>query len=192
MSRALHRSSAPIVGAGAVEASPVLTRRRLVGAAAAAVPLAAGVVPADAHQQGATPAPGTPVASPAATLRIDVDALYAVSQQLVGGGELDRDAAEPLALLISGDPARVSGFEELAGIDDPSTKQALDAMSDDARTVVDDIVRYWYLGFFDGKPAPNRAEIFFGLPVWSAVPYVTQPTLCKGFGYWASEVEVSG
>jgi hypothetical protein len=170
-----------------------LTRRRLVGVAAgAAVPLAAGVVPASAHQQGATPAPGTPVASPAAELRIDVDALYAVSQRIVGGGELDRDAAEPLALLLSGDPARVSGFEELAGIDDPSSKKALDAMSDDARMVVDDIVRYWYLGFFEGKPAPNRAEMFFGLPVWSTVPYVVQPTVCKGFGYWASDVDVEG
>jgi hypothetical protein len=167
-----------------------LTRRHFVGAAAGAIsaPVAASSVAAQSEL--ATPERGTPVASPAAAISIDVDALYAISQQLVGGGNLDEASAGPLAKLISADQARTGGFEELSKLDKVASPSALKDISDDARQVVTNILEYWYLGQFDGQPVANRASMFFGLPVWATVPYVTQPTLCKSFGYWATEVAV--
>ena len=108
---------------------------------------------------------------------------------LVGSDALNEDTASTLAQLVGADPVRVSGFEALAAVNNPA---ALDSLPDDAKTVASDILQYWYLGQFDGQPVENRAAIFFGLPVWRTVPYSTQPTLCKAFGYWATEVPVVG
>ncbi len=163
-----------------------ITRRHLVGVASAA--MAVPVASVAAQQAGGTPEAGTPIASPAAAAAVDVETLLAVSTALVGSDALNEDAASALAQLIGADPARVSGFEALASASDPT---ALDDLPDDARTVANDILEYWYLGQFDGQPVENRAAIFFGLPVWQTVPYSTQPTLCKAFGYWATEVPTS-
>lgn len=164
---------------------PALTRRRFVGATASA--LAAS--PALAAAQ-ATPGPGTQDATPAATLKVDLDALYAVSQILVGTGNLNEDYTETLGLLLSADEARVEGFRELRGNANPTSEESLEAMSGNARTVVTDILSFWYLGHFDGQPVENRAEIVMGLPVWTTLPYFTQPALCKSFGYWAESFDV--
>lgn len=167
-----------------------LTRRRVVGAAAGAIAAPVVASAAAAQSELATPERGTPAASPVVAVAIDVGGLYALSQQLVGGGKLDETAVEPLAGLLSGDPARIAGFEELAKLDNAASASALTDISDNARQVVTDILQYWYLGQFDGQPVANRAAMFFGLPVWATLPYVTQPTLCKGFGYWATDVPV--
>ena len=168
-----------------------VTRRRFVGAAtgAFAAPALAGKIAAQ-EELNATPELGTPVASPAAVVSIDVDALHALSQTLVGGGELNQNAVEPLAQLIGGDEELVAGFEELVQFDDPASAEARERMSGSASATVSAILHYWYRGYFDGQPVENRADIFFGLPAWSAVPYFTQPTLCKGFGYWATDVQI--
>ena len=177
--------SSPRTPPGSAASEPRLNRRRLVGAASAA--LAMPMASATAQQAGGTPAAGTPIASPAASAAVDVETLLAVSTALVGSDTLSEDAAGALAQLIGSNPARVAGFETLAAADDPT---ALEALPDDAATVATDILTYWYLGQFDGQPVENRAAIFFGLPVWQTVPYATQPTLCKAFGYWATEVPV--
>ncbi len=168
-----------------------VTRRQFVSAATGvlAAPVLAGKVSAQ-EELNATPDLGTPVASPASVVSIDVDALHALSQTLVGGGELNRNAVEPLAQLIGGDDELVAGFEELVQSDDPASDEARERMSESAAATVSAILHYWYRGYFDGQPVENRADIFFGLPAWSAVPYFTQPTLCKGFGYWATDVEI--
>lgn len=80
-----------------------VSRRSFVGAASAAI--AAG--PAIAAAQS-TPELGTPVASPASMLNIDLDALVSLSEELVGGGTIDRGLWEPyLELLPDG---RVTAF----------------------------------------------------------------------------------
>lgn len=164
---------------------PALTRRRFVGAATGALAASPALVAAQA-----TPEQTQPEATPAASLEIDLDALYAVSQLLVGTGELNEDYTETLGLLLSADEARVEGFRELRGNADPTSPESLEAMSDNARTVVNDILSFWYTGYFDGNPVENRAEIVMGLPVWGTLPYFTQPALCKSFAYWANDVEI--
>jgi len=168
-----------------------VSRRHFVGAAtgALAAPVLAGTVAG--QNLDATPALGSPSSNPDIVAVIDAGALLALSEALVGGGQLNQDAVNPLALLIGSDPARVSGFEELTRLEDPATREALENISGDAARVVNDILQYWYLGYFEDQPVENRAELFFGLPVWGTVPYFTQPTLCKGFGYWATEVDIA-
>jgi hypothetical protein len=162
---------------------PGVTRRRFVGLAAAAVAAA----PLEAATQS-TPEAGQPVATPAAEVLINVEQLATVSEALVGGGTLREAALESLAGLISADPRRVSAFAELVALDDPASEEALGTMPRGVRQLADDIVHFWYLGYFDGKPVENRSELYFGLPVWGTLPYVTQPTTCKAYGYWASDV----
>lgn len=174
---------------------PRITRRRLVGVTSAA--LAAPLAPAAAQEErgergDSTPVPGTPIASPAAAVPVDIDALLAVSVALVGVDSLKQDAARPLAQLIGADPGRAAGFEELTQVDDLAADGSLDGLSDDAASVARNILQYWYMGYFDGQPVENRETIFFGLPVWQTLPYATQPTLCKGFGYWATDPGVEG
>lgn len=164
-----------------------VTRRRFVGATAGVLAAA----PLHALAQS-TPETDRPVATPAATVAIDLEQLQAVSLALVGGGSFSDAGLQTLGGLISNDPARVAAFGEIAALDDPSTKDALDGMSGDARALVDDIVSFWYLGNYGGAPVANRADLFFGLPVWATVPYTTQPTLCKAFGYWATDVSLEG
>lgn len=167
-----------------------VSRRRLVGvtSAALAAPMTPGAIALAQEQRGdETPAPGTPIASQEAIIPVDVDALLTLSVTLVGSDALSEDAAGPLADLIGADTAMVAGFEELVELDDPTTEEAWAGLSDDASAVVTNILQYWYLGQFDGQPVDHREDIFFGLPVWQTVPYSTQPTLCKAFGYWATD-----
>lgn len=166
--------------------APQVTRRTFVGAAAGAV--AAIPLQAAAHQS--TPQTGQPVATPAGEVTIDLDRLGEISLALVGGGTLADNALETLGALISADPASIAALEELSSVEDPSSGDAIGAMSGDARALAESIVQFWYLGTFDGVPVENRADLYFGLPVWETLPYFSQPTLCKAFGYWAMDISL--
>lgn len=155
--------------------------------AALAAPLAPAIARAQQDEGAGTPAPASPIASPAATSPIDAGTLLAVSTALVGTDALNADYVEPLARLIGADPALAAGFDELARADDLAADGSLDGLSDSAKATATDILTYWYAGYFEGNPVEHRAEIFFGLPVWGTLPYATQPTLCKSFGYWAAD-----
>lgn len=155
--------------------------------AALAAPLAPAIARAQQDEGAGTPAPASPIASPAAAVAIDAEQLLAVSTALVGTDSLNADYVEPLAQLIGADPALAEGFDELAQADDLAADGSLDGLSDSATATATDILTYWYTGYFEGSPVENRAQIFFGLPVWGTVPYATQPTLCKAFGYWAGD-----
>lgn len=160
-----------------------VTRRRFVGGAASALATA----PLSAAGQS-TPETEQPVASPSVAIVVDLEQVRAVSLALVGGGSLGDAGLQTLGRLISDDPDRVKAFEELAALDDPSAEEALGGVSRAARALAEEITGFWYLGEFDGMPVANRADLYFGLPVWATLPYSTQPTLCKAFGYWANEV----
>lgn len=174
----------PDCGCGSSSTSSV-TRRRFVGTAAGAV----AISPLMANAQS-TPETGQPVATPSGEIAIDLEQVRAVSLALIGGGALADPAVQTLGELISADAGRVASFEELAALDDPAAEGTADAVSSDASSLAEQIVGFWYLGEFDGMPVANRAELFFGLPVWGTLPYITQPTLCKSFGYWAMDVSL--
>jgi hypothetical protein len=162
-----------------------LTRRGFVAVAAGSV--AASSLHAAAQS---TPETEQPVATPSGEIRIDSEQLARVSLALMGGGTLNDPGIETLAGLISANEQGVRAFDELAHLDDPSSEEALDKMSPNARDLVENIVQFWFMGQFDGNPVENRADLYFALPVWETVPYFAQPTLCKAFGYWALEVSL--
>lgn len=178
----------PDCGCKGKETTPV-TRRRFVGAAAGAAAGALAVAPLHAVAQS-TPETQQPVATPSGEVAVDLEQLATVSLALVGGGSLADEGVQMLGELIGTDSGRVAAFDELAALDDPGGEGALDGVSDDARALAGEIVTFWYIGEFDGMPVENRAELYFGLPVWGTLPYITQPTLCKAFGYWAMDVSL--
>lgn len=156
---------------------PALDRRALMLGSAVAVAgasLAAGMAFPVAGQSA------TPMASPA---RADGDLLWRVSVRLAGTDALDDDALPVLVDLAGDDPA----LGEIAGID-IFTPEAMEELSDPARALASNILQFWYLGNWNGQPVPNRADTYLGLVVWSALPYATQPTVCKRYGYWSDDV----
>ena len=154
----------------------VIDRRRLLQTASTGALAATIATPAiRTTAQGGTPAP-TPAAD---------DALLQVSQALVGGGNLDQAALPALEELVSG----AGGLDELMALD-PITTESIAAAPADVVTLAGNILQFWYLGHWDGEPIDDLADRYFGLVEWQTVPYATQPTLCKSFGYWATEVSV--
>ena len=155
-----------------------LSRRQLVvGTTAAGLGSALPVI------AGAQSTPNAN-ASPAA---LDADLVLRVSQSLVGGGTLEPAAATGLATLLAAEPGIEASLKELAAITE-MTPEALQGASAEAQAVATNILTYWFQGRYNDAPAPNRSDIFFQLASWQALPYLTQPTLCKAFGYWAVDV----
>ena len=155
-----------------------LSRRQLVAGTIGAG-LGAGVSKAVAAQ--ATPAPSA--------TGVDAERVLRVSQALVGVGSLAEAALPALVALLGAEPGIDATLDELATIAD-MTPGALRGMSPEAQAVARNILSYWYLGEYDGSPVANRADVFFQLACWQSLPYMTQPTLCKAFGYWALDVEI--
>lgn len=153
-----------------------LSRRQLIVSTTAAG-LGAAVPVAVAGQ-------ASPVASPAG---IDEAGLHRLSQAIVGGGTLADEAVPALAELLAAEPGIGAALNELADIGD-MTPEALQTASAEAQAVAKNILTYWYQGQYNGEPVQNREAIFFQLASWQALPYMTQPTLCKAFGYWAADV----
>lgn len=153
-----------------------LTRRQVLqGAALTTGALALGLEAAPALAQNATPnASG-----------VTVDQLMALSTQLAGGGQLNADFGPQLLDLIARDPAQSSALKQLVASGSAATPEPA---SPAAKKVVANILSYWYVGEFDGNPAPNRQGLYFGLTAYQTVPYVTIQSVCKGFGYWAKPV----
>ena len=153
-----------------------IDRRRLLrGASATAVAgaLALGSVAAGAH------------GAPAVLTAMDNEALLRISEGLAGGGSLGADALPTLMGLIGDDPA----LAELASLTS-FTPESIAASSLAARQLATNILQFWYLGQWDGQPVDGRSGMYFSLVAWQTLPYATQPTLCKGFAYWATEVDV--
>lgn len=164
--------------------TPAFSRRHLVvGTAAAGVGAALPGAAGAQATPNATPAV-TPAASPVA---LDPATVFAVSQALVGGGTLADAALPPLVDLLAVEPGIEGVVRELSAIAE-MTPEALAAASPEARAVATNILTYWYQGQYDGAPVANRADIFFQFAAWQTLPYMTQPTLCKAFGYWAADV----
>ncbi len=160
--------------------TPSLTRRRLVttsvvgGATALTFPAFVGAAAQTASPEAAG---------------IDLDSLQDLSNRLAGGAALAQNAIEPLAALLAMEPDIETTLAELNAIDE-FTPEVLAATSEEAQRVAANILQYWFLGRYDNLPVENRADMFFSLAAWQTLPYATQQSLCKSFGYWAEEIEL--
>jgi hypothetical protein len=160
-----------------------LDRRTFVGLGAVTF---MGMVPAAVSAQPSTPAPdATAEATPEVEVAIDPDALLKLSILLTGVDSLPEGGVEPLAGLISADQGYASAFEELSQNARLVESGRLSDVSENAQSLADNIIAFWYTGMFDGLPSPDREERYFQLLAWQTVPYTTILTVCKNFGYWA-------
>ena len=133
-----------------------------------------GPVPGDA-----SPVPGVPIES-----------FIDLSTALVGGGKLDPQRGSQLLALIAPDSARRRALDDLLAIRAGGAAATpiatpVAALSGDARELVEQILRFWYLGTWDDQPVTDRAGFWFGLSAWQAVEYTYAPSVCRAFGIWA-------
>jgi hypothetical protein len=132
------------------------------------------------------PAPGE--ASPVPGMALDT--FMDLSLALVGGGRLDPDRGGQLLALIAANPTGVAALDELLSIRAGGAAATpiatpVATLSGDARGLVEQILRFWYLGTWDGQPVTDRAGFWFGLSAWQAVEYTYAPSVCRAFGIWA-------
>jgi hypothetical protein len=132
------------------------------------------------------PAPGE--ASP--VLGIPNESFMDLSSALVGGGRLDPQRGSQLLALIAADAERRRALDDLLAIRagrDAATPIAtpVATLSPDVRELVEQILRFWYLGTWDDQAVTDRAGFWFGLSAWQAVEYTYAPSVCRAFGIWA-------
>lgn len=155
-----------------------LSRRRLIASTTiGGVSALALSVPSLAAMQSATPQAAA----------IDAADLFSLSGRLTGGASLNEAAVPALATLLSAEPDIAATLQELDAISEFSA-EALAAASPAAQAVATNILQYWFLGRYNGEFVANRSDIFLSLACWQALPYSTQPSVCKSFGYWAEEI----
>jgi hypothetical protein len=134
--------------------------------------------------EDASPVPGVPIAQ-----------FMDLSLALVGGGRLDEQRGEQLLDLIAADPQRREALGTLLAIragdaaDEPIATPVA-TLSAAERDLVEQILRFWYLGTYDDQPVTDRAGFWFGLSAWQAVGYTYAPSVCRAFGLWAQPPQV--
>ena len=173
-----HRQSSPF--APVLERrSPRLTRRHLLAGSGAAV--ATTTLAGSGFAQEATPA--TPAA-------VDPEAFRALCLAVTAATELDDAGLEQLLGLFNEDPETAAELQALLATGDDFAEVDIRDLPFSALVIVTNILQFWYLGNFRNEPLENRADRFPGLVAWQALPYVTNQTVCKGFGYWATDVDL--
>jgi hypothetical protein len=121
---------------------------------------------------------------------VSIDSFMDLSLALVGGGRLDPQRGSQLLALIAPDRERRTVLDELLAIRAGGAAATpiatpVAALSSDARQLVEQILRFWYLGTWDDQPVTDRAASWFGLSAWQAVEYTYAPSVCRAFGVWA-------
>jgi hypothetical protein len=159
-----------------------LSRRQLMGTV--------GLASASALVAPALTVAATPEASPA-TQVIDANRVLALSDRLTGGATLAQSAAGDLVALLEAEPDIAASLAELEGVTE-FTPDSLAATSPAAQMVATNILQFWFLGRYANEPVANRASMYFGFASWPTLPYATQQSLCKSYGYWAQEIELPG
>ena len=167
--------------AGAESESDESTAYRPATPVGTAVPASTG---SSATPVGPVPEEASPVAE------VPIATFMDLSLALVGGGRLDDKRGAQLLALIEADPVRRSALDALLAIrsgDAATTPIAtpVAALSAADRELVEQILRFWYLGTYDGQPVADRAGFWFGLSAWQAVGYTYAPSVCRAFGLWA-------
>lgn len=152
---------------------PLVTRRRLLIAASASL---VGVTP-DALARS------TPVATP--DVDVSVDQLIALSEELCGGGRFDPDRAAALLRLLTGDETLNAGLHELlANPTSGAGAEATPTASIAAESAAETILLYWYTGYVNDEPVPDRSTMYYQLTSWQAM-YTPSFAVCKLFGGWS-------
>jgi hypothetical protein len=121
---------------------------------------------------------------------VSIDSFMDLSLALVGGGRLDAQRGSQLLALIAPDRERRTALDELLAIRAGGAAATpiatpVATLSGDARQLVEQILRFWYLGTWDDQPVTDRAASWFGLSAWQAVEYTYAPSVCRAFGIWA-------
>jgi hypothetical protein len=150
------------------------SNRRTFATAVSAAVVAGAVAPQLTYAQA------TPVA--------DEDVLE-LSQRLVAMGDLDAAHVPELATLVVTSDPDGTAFRELQAMTEFSLA-ALDTATEPARNLAKNILQFWYLGQWEGVSVESTPDRFFELSCWDTVPYPTQPSLCKAFGYWTQPVDM--
>lgn len=132
----------------------------------------------------ASPVPGVSIAS-----------FMDLSQALVGGGTLDPARGDQLLALIANDPTRRTALDELlairsGGLSATPVATPIAALSDGARDLVGQLLRFWYLGTYDDQPVTDRTDFWFSLSSWQAVRYTFATSICKAYGGWAQPPQI--
>lgn len=138
--------------------------------------------------------PGAGPATPASLNRLQ--GLMAISTQLVGGGTLDEARGQQLLALVESDPAKAQALDAMIAavpsqaaaspVASPAGSPAASPVSGPAGALREEILRFWYLGTYDGQAVEDRAGFWVNLSSWQAVQYTAATSVCKGFGVWAS------
>ncbi len=133
---------------------------------------------------GPSPAEASPVAE------VPIEAIMDLSLALVGGGRLDDKRGAQLLALIAADSERRTALDTLLAIRAGASAETpiatpVAALSAADHDLVEQILRFWYLGTYDGQPVTDRAGFWFGLSAWQAVGYTYAPSVCRAFGLWA-------
>lgn len=170
----------PVSKSEGLQATNTLNRRAvLAGTAATAVAVATHTVAAQ----------GTPEATPKIDGELDPGRVMMVSANLCGGAILKANHVNELLEILNADAELVAPFEELEAVVE-FTEEAMQEVSPEAQALAANILQYWFLGRYNGEPVENRAEMYFDFASWQTLPYSTEPSTCKSFGYWAVEVDV--
>ena len=132
------------------------------------------------------PAPGDASRVPG----VPIESFMDLALALVGGGKLDPQRGNQLLALIATDPERRRALDDLLAIragGEAATPIAtpVATLSDEARELAEQILRFWYLGTWDDQPVTDRAGFWFGLSAWQAVEYTYATSVCRAFGIWA-------
>ena len=130
----------------------------------------------------------TPAASPA-SVDIDAGKLMQLSANLCGGAILNADHVDGLIALLSGEENIKEPLDELFAVE-WFTEESLAETSPEAQQVASTILYYWFVGWYNGEPVENRAEMYFDLAGWQALPYRTEQSACKDLFYWAEEIDL--
>ena len=150
-------------------ATAYLDRRRLLSAIAGGA-LVAGLRPHASWAQ-----PSTPTADQLTQLKV-------LSQTLCGGGIFDDARTAQLAELLASDTALSAGLEAL--LQDNDATPSPGSRSPAAQAAAQEILLFWYIGEFKGKPVENHAAVYAQLQAWQAM-YTPAWTTCKVYGAWA-------
>ena len=152
---------------------PRLTRRTLLAASGATIATTTLAGSALAHQ-------ATPTA-------VDPEVFRALCVAVTGIDDLDDPGLEQLLGLFAADPEMSAALDEVLATVDLTAELDVYALPFSALVIVTNILQFWYLGNFRNEPLENRAERFPQLTAWQALPYSTNQTVCKEFGYWATD-----
>ncbi|MFW5941883.1 MAG: sugar dehydrogenase complex small subunit [Chloroflexota bacterium] len=137
-----------------------------------------------------TPEPGTP--EPDTEGQLGLDQFLALSAVLTGVANLDPTVGRVyLNALRAGDfQLTPADLYQQAGFG-PDTTPTLDQVEEaglfadeDATSLADTIIRYWYTGVYDTPEGEQAVATFVDALAWKALPWTKPNSICASPGFW--------